>query len=91
MRTNTRLRRAKRRADLLAQEVIEYYSHFRVSNDLIELRNLLEVADLIIQSAMRRRESRGLHYTIDFPTLDTVAPPQNTILVPKTFAARRVA
>ncbi len=87
VRTNKRLRRAKRRADLLHQEVIEYYSNFRVSNDLIELRNLLEVADLIIQSALRRRESRGLHYTTDFPDKDRSqrAP---TILIPDGYRPR---
>jgi L-aspartate oxidase len=87
VRTTKRLRRAKRRADLLQQEIIEYYSHFRVSNDLIELRNLLEVADLIIQSALRRRESRGLHHTLDFPQRD---PSQRgpTILIPDTYRPR---
>ncbi|MBK1644191.1 L-aspartate oxidase [Thiocapsa imhoffii] len=87
VRTNKRLRRAKRRADLLQQEVIEYYSRVRVSNDLIELRNLLEVADLIIQSALRRRESRGLHYTLDFPDKDPsqCAP---TILIPDSYRPR---
>ena len=86
-KNNKRLRRAKRRADLLHQEVIEYYSNFRVSNDLIELRNLLEVADLIIQSALRRRESRGLHYTSDFPNKDRSqrAP---TILIPDGYRPR---
>ncbi|AFL72656.1 L-aspartate oxidase [Thiocystis violascens] len=88
VRTNKRLRRAKRRADLLAQEVIEYYSHFRVSNDLIELRNLLEVADLIIQSALRRRESRGLHYTLDFPHKDATQRTP-TILIPDSYQPRR--
>ncbi|MBK5963714.1 L-aspartate oxidase [Thiocystis minor] len=87
VRTNKRLRRAKRRADLLAQEVIEYYSHFRVSNDLIELRNLLEVADLIIQSALRRRESRGLHYTLDFPNKDA-SQRVPTILIPDYYQPR---
>ena len=87
VRTNKRLRRAKRRADLLQQEVIEYYSRFRVGNDLLELRNLLEVADLIIQSALRRRESRGLHYTLDFPDKDASqrAP---TILIPDSYRPR---
>jgi L-aspartate oxidase len=87
VRTNKRLRRAKRRADLLQQEVIEYYSKFRVSNDLIELRNLLEVADLIIQSALRRRESRGLHYTLDFPDKDATQRTP-TILIPDSYRPR---
>jgi L-aspartate oxidase len=87
VRTNKRLRRAKRRVDLLQQEIIEYYSNFRVSNDLLELRNLVEVADLIIQSALRRRESRGLHHTSDFPLTD---PSQRapTILIPDTYVPR---
>lgn len=87
VRTNKRLRRAKRRADLLAQEVIEYYSNFRVGNDLIELRNLLEVADLIIQSALRRRESRGLHYTLDHPFKDA-GQRTPTILIPDAYQPR---
>jgi len=89
VRSNKRLERAKHRVKLLREEIDEYYGSFRVTNDLLELRNLSLVADLIIRSALARRESRGLHYTIDFPTLDTVAPPQNTILVPKTFSVRR--
>ena len=87
VRTTKRLRRAKRRADLLQQEVIEYYSNFRVSNDLIELRNLLEVADLIIQSALRRRESRGLHFTTDFPRKDT-SQRSPTVLIPDGYQPR---
>jgi len=88
VRTNKRLRRAKRRVDLLRQEIIEYYSNFRVGNDLLELRNLVEVADLIIQSALRRRESRGLHYTLDFPDKD---PSQRapTVLIPESYRPRR--
>lgn len=87
VRTNKRLRRAKRRVDMLAQEVIEYYSHFRVNNDLIELRNLIDVADLIVQSALRRRESRGLHYTLDFPNQDATQC-QPTILIPDSYQPR---
>ena len=83
VRTNKRLERAKRRVDLLRREIVDYYSNFRVSNDLIELRNLVEVADLIIRSAMTRKESRGLHYTLDFPTPDNSAPPRNTVLTPE--------
>ncbi|NKN33317.1 L-aspartate oxidase [Marichromatium bheemlicum] len=87
VRTTKRLRRAKRRADLLAHEVIEYYANFRVSNDLIELRNLLEVSELIIQSALRRRESRGLHYTLDFPRRDA-SQRTPTILIPDRYVPR---
>ncbi len=67
VRTTKRLQRAQHRIDLLQQEVQEYYGNYRVSPDLIELRNLLTVADLIVRSALSRRESRGLHYTRDFP------------------------
>lgn len=80
VRTTKRLERAKHRIDLLRQEVEDYYSAFRVTPDLIELRNLVEVADLIIQSALRRRESRGLHYTLDYPDLAKRAV--DTVLVP---------
>ncbi len=80
VRTTKRLERAKRRADLLRQEVTEYYAHFRVTADLIELRNLVEVADLIIRSALDRHESRGLHYTLDYP--GQLAEPKDTVLVP---------
>jgi len=87
VRTNKRLQRAKRRIDLLRQEIIENYSAFRVENDLLELRNLVEVADLIVQSAQRRRESRGLHYTLDFPFQDAgqLAP---TVLIPDRYRPR---
>ena len=78
VRTTKRLERAMHRADLLKQEVHEYYSNYRVGGDLIELRNLIHVADLIIRSAMARRESRGLHYVADFPGLRATA--ENTVL-----------
>lgn len=80
VRTTKRLERAKHRIDMLRQEVKEYYSHFRVTPDLIELRNLVEVADLIIRSALSRHESRGLHYTLDYP--ETLRDAKDTILVP---------
>ncbi len=67
VRTTKRLERAQHRVKLLTQEIDEYYQHFRISTDLLELRNLVLVADLIIQSALQRKESRGLHFCRDYP------------------------
>ncbi|MGV3482410.1 MAG: L-aspartate oxidase [Sphingobium sp.] len=80
VRTTKRLERAAHRVALLRKEVEDYYGHFRVTPDLIELRNLVEVADLIVRSALHRKESRGLHYTTDYPemlpaAIDTVLAP----------------
>ncbi|WP_448662698.1 L-aspartate oxidase [Sphingomonas sp. CJ20] len=80
VRTTKRLERAAHRIKMLREEVNDYYGHFRVTPDLIELRNLLESADLIVKSALHRKESRGLHYTLDYPQTDEVA--RDTILVP---------
>ena len=67
VRTDKRLQRARHRVDLLKREIHDYYARHRVGADLIELRNLVHVADLIVRSAAGRRESRGLHYTLDHP------------------------
>ncbi|MBE8168187.1 MAG: L-aspartate oxidase [Shewanella sp.] len=80
VRTNKRLERALRRCMMLQQEIQEYYSNFRVSNNLLELRNLVQVAELIIRSAMERKESRGLHYNTDYPEKSDNTQP--TILNP---------
>ena len=88
VRSNKRLERAHRRVQLLRREINEYYGNFRVSNDLLELRNLVEVAELIIRSAQRRRESRGLHYNIDFPDRDENQTTP-TVLIPDNYVPRR--
>ena len=80
VRTNKRLERAMRRIKLLEQEISEYYSNFRVSNNLLELRNLVTVAELIVRCAMQREESRGLHYNLDYP--DRAEHSSPSILVP---------
>jgi L-aspartate oxidase len=80
VRTNKRLERAAHRITLLQREIHEFYSQFHVTRDLLELRNLVQVADLIVMSAMMRRESRGLHFSRDYPDLLPEAKP--TILVP---------
>jgi L-aspartate oxidase len=79
-RTNKRLQRAESRIKLLMREINEYYRNFKVTNDLLELRNLATVADLIVRSARQRLESRGLHYTLDYP--ETLGVTQPTILSP---------
>ncbi|WP_152429559.1 L-aspartate oxidase [Vibrio aquimaris] len=81
VRTDKRLERALRRIQLLQQETHEYYSNFKVSNNLLELRNLLQVAELMVRCAMERKESRGLHYTLDYPELAPNSGP--TILCPE--------
>ncbi len=80
VRTTKRLERAQHRIELLSGEVAEYYGSFRVTTDLIELRNLLQTAELIVRSALKRKESRGLHYTLDYPGL--AAEANDTVLVP---------
>jgi L-aspartate oxidase len=87
VRTNKRLQRARSRVDLLSVEIEEYYSNFHIHSDLLELRNLVANASLIIDCALRRKESRGLHYTLDYPTADNSHPPHDTILQPDNFSA----
>lgn len=86
VRTTKRLQRALNRAQLLQQEIAEYYSNYRVTNDLLELRNLAVVAELIIRSALARQESRGLHFTLDYPDKDSAA--RDTVLTPLEFTGR---
>ncbi|WP_158782699.1 L-aspartate oxidase [Pantoea sp. BAV 3049] len=80
VRTTKRLERALRRITMLQQEIDEYYANFRISNNLLELRNLVQVAELIVRCAMERKESRGLHYTLDYP--NQLDDPKPTVLTP---------
>jgi L-aspartate oxidase len=80
VRTTKRLERALNRINLLKQETEDYYGHFRVTADLVELRNLVVVAELIVRSALARKESRGLHYTLDYP--DLLPEAVDTVLAP---------
>jgi L-aspartate oxidase len=80
VRTTKRLERAQHRIQLLQEEIEEFYKHFRVSNDLIELRNLVLTAELIVRCALARRESRGLHYSRDYP--ETLPEARDTVLTP---------
>jgi len=81
VRTSKRLERARHRIRLLEKEIDEFYAHFRVSNDLIELRNLVLTAHLIVECALRRKESRGLHFSRDYP--DLLPQARNSILTPR--------
>ena len=81
VRTNKRLARAAHRIRLLQDEIDEFYQNFRVTHDLIELRNLVMTADLIVRSAMLRHESRGLHYSRDYPEMMPVGG--NTVVNPR--------
>jgi len=84
VRSTKRLQRAKHRVNMLQHEITEYYSNYKISRDLLELRNLALVADLIISSSMLRQESRGLHYTLDYPELSPEL--RDSILTPVNYA-----
>ncbi len=81
VRTDKRLKRAATRLTNLRREVQEFYWNFKITADLLELRNLVEVASIIVDSAAGRNESRGLHYTLNYPEPDTTGPPEDTVLV----------
>jgi L-aspartate oxidase len=85
VRTTKRLQRAQHRIQLLHEEINEYYRNFHVSADLLELRNLVLTADLIVQSALSRHESRGLHFSKDYPQMLPLAVP--TVLIPPGYKA----
>ena len=88
VRTRKRLERAQHRIDMLQAEIQEYYSNYKISPDLLELRNLAMVSQLIIHCAQQRRESRGLHYTLDYPETSPIA--KDTVIVPINFAGQNL-
>jgi L-aspartate oxidase len=81
VRTNRRLERALRRIRNLRREIRQYYLEYLVTADVLELRNLASVAELVVRSAFIRKESRGLHFTLDYPTVDSSQPPRDTRIV----------
>jgi L-aspartate oxidase len=88
VRTNKRLERARLRVEQLQKEIREHYTHYKISSDLLELRNLATVAELMVRCAQLRKESRGLHYTLDYPGQLPLA--RDTILIPENFAGLEV-
>lgn len=87
VRTTKRLQRALHRIEMLKSEITEYYQDYRVSKNLIELRNLVLVSEMIVRCAMQRKESRGLHYTLDYPELGSEL--RKTVLTPPHFEAEQ--
>ena len=87
VRTTKRLQRALHRIEMLKREITEYYQDYRVSKNLIELRNLVLVSEMIVRCAMQRKESRGLHYTLDYPELSNEI--RKTVLTPPNFAVEQ--
>ncbi|ENU60355.1 L-aspartate oxidase [Acinetobacter sp. BIGb0196] len=83
VRTTKRLQRALHRIEMLKKEITEYYQDYHVSKNLIELRNLVMVSEMIVRCAMQRKESRGLHYTLDYPELSPEL--RKTVLTPPNF------
>ena len=88
VRTDKRVARAQHRIKLLQKEIQEYYSNCLITRDLLELRNLATVSELIIRCAMQRKESRGLHFTLDYPGLSPIA--RDTVMVPINYAGQDV-
>ena len=80
VRTSKRLQRAAARLRNLKREVQEFYWNFKITSEVLELRNLVETASLIVDCALRRSESRGLHYTLDYPNTDESRTPTDTVL-----------
>jgi len=82
VRTTARLKRALAHIQLHQREIRQYYRSHRLTSDLLELRNIADVAELVIRSALQRHESRGLHYILDYPAPDDARPPRDTRLTP---------
>ena len=77
VRSNNRLEMAREKIKLIFEEVENFYKNYEISSDFIELRNLVLVARIIIESAIKRKESRGLHYTVDYPEMNEQAIPSS--------------